>query len=254
MTMLNLNEVRLDGGTQFRPSINQDVVKDYKEKMLEDAVFPPIRVVFDGETHWLWDGFHRYFAIKAMGLKIIEAEITEGTLKDAKRLARKANNDHGYSRDYETKRNCVNDAFADPENEGVSDREIARQCGVSHTFVSNMRNPEKKAERAKKVSEKQEKVEALPVEPKPPLTQDFAPSEEELEANQRAIEADIAAMNKLLEADDALATAHAEIKKLNLSYANLESRFNALMREKDAAVDLLKKAQRELDRIKKAKK
>ena len=61
-------------------------------------------------------------------------------------------------------------------------------------------------------------------------------------------------MNKLLESDDALATAHAEIKKLNLDYANLESRFNALMREKDKAVELLQKTQRELDRIKKAKK
>ena len=67
------------------------------------------------------------------------------------------------------------------------------------------------------------------------MTQDFSPSVEELEANEMAMQADIQAMNKLLESDDALATAHAEIKKLNSEYAMLESRFNALMREKDKA-------------------
>jgi hypothetical protein len=256
MAILKLVDIKLDGGTQFRESINQDKVKEYKELMLDDVVFKPIDVVYDGEHYYLVDGFHRYFAIKAMSLKSIEVKVTEGTLQDAIRMARRANNAHGMPRSIETKRRVVISAINDPENEGVSAREIARECVVSHPFVLNIMKelqggnvttkPPKETKPSGNVT--------TPVEPKPPLTQDFAPSEEELEANQLAIEADIAAMNKLLDSDDALATAHEEIKRLNLAYANLESRFNALMREKDKAVELLQKTQRELDKIKKAKK
>jgi hypothetical protein len=248
MQILKMDAVRLDGGTQFRKSINQDVVKDYKEKILDDVVLPPIQVTFDGSDYWLWDGFHRYFAIKAIGLTTIESKVTTGSVQDAKRLARKANSHHGLARDYDTKRNAVLDALDDPDNEGLSSREIAKQCDVSHTFVLNVKKPEKKLGN---VSKKKEEVETIPT---PPLTQDFAPTEEELNANQMAFEADVQAMNKLLESDDALATAHAEIKRLNADYAMLESRFNALMREKDKAVSLLEKAQRELDKVKRAKK
>lgn len=260
MAILKLNDVKLDGGTQFRESINQDKVKEYKELMLDDVVFKPVDVVFDGDFYYLVDGFHRYFAIKAMGVNTIEATVTEGTLQDAIHLARRANSAHGMPRSNETKRRVVISALNDPENEGVSVREIAKECRVSHPLVLDIIKMMKggssttKAEKPTKESGSSTTPTQSDADPKPSMTQDFAPSEEELEANQKAIEADIQAMNKLLESDDALATAHAEIKKLNLDYANLESRFNALMREKDKAVELLQKTQRELDRIKKAKK
>jgi len=61
-------------------------------------------------------------------------------------------------------------------------------------------------------------------------------------------------MNKILESDDVIATLHAEVKRLSDDNASLQSRVNALMREKNKAVELLQKAQRELDKIKKAKK
>jgi hypothetical protein len=47
---------------------------------------------------------------------------------------------------------------------------------------------------------------------------------------------------------------YAELKKRNEDYVNLESRFNALLREKNKAVELLEKTQRELDKVKRAKK
>lgn len=260
MAILKLNNVKLDGGTQFRESINQDKVKEYKELMLDDVVFKPIDVVFDGENYYLVDGFHRYFAIKSMGVNTIEATVTEGTLQDAIRMARRSNSAHGIPRSFETRRRVVISALNDPENEGVSVRQIAKECRVSHPLVldiikmlkggrstTEIENPPKKSGRSTTPTESS-------ADPKPSMTQDFSPSEEELEANQKAIEADIQTMNKLLEASEPLAVAHAEIKKLNLDYANLESRFNALMREKDKAVELLQKTQRELDKVKKAKK
>jgi site-specific recombinase len=56
-------------------------------------------------------------------------------------------------------------------------------------------------------------------------------------------------MNKMLESDDVVATLHAEVKRLSDDNASLQSRVNALMREKNKAVDLLKSAQRKLDRL-----
>jgi hypothetical protein len=86
------------------------------------------------------------------------------------------------------------------------------------------------------------------------MTQDFAPSDDELEANQLSTQADMDLVTKMIESDDVVATLHAEVKRLSDDNVSLQSRVNALMREKNKAVELLQKAQRELDRIKKAKK
>jgi allophanate hydrolase subunit 1 len=86
------------------------------------------------------------------------------------------------------------------------------------------------------------------------LTQDYGPDEQELKANELAQQADLEALNKLLESSDALATAHAEIKRLNLAYAQLDIRFKGLMNEKSEAVRLLQKAQLEIKALRKAKK
>jgi transposase-like protein len=260
MAILKLDKVKLDGGTQFRESIIQDKVNEYKQLMFDDVVFKPVDVVFDGEHYYLVDGFHRYFAIKAMDATTIEANVTEGTIEDAIRRARRANSTHGMPRTNETKRRVVMSALNDPTNVNAVSREIASECQVSHTLVLNIIKSlkvginSKETEKPTKDLGINSKETESSADPKPSMTQDFSPSEEELEANQKAIEADIQAMNKLLEASEPLAVAHAEIKKLNLDYANLESRFNALMREKDKAVELLQKTQRELDKVKKAKK
>lgn len=261
--MVNLKDIRIDGGTQFREEIDQNLVKEYKEDMLGGDVFPPIDCTFDGSTYWLARGFHRYFAMEALGLKQVEINYKPGTQEDAQDWALGDNADHGLRRSPKTKRNQVESALSMERHQGKSDREIAKLCKVSHTFVASIRNPKVKERQAKNQEKHKssgnnstlvETGNNSTLDPKPSMTEDFAPSAEELEANQRAIEADLTWVNKLIENDGDIAIAHAEIKRLNLAYANLESRFNALMREKDAAVDLLKKAQRELDKIKKAKK
>ncbi len=57
--LLPLDKLRLDGDTQPRDHINEDVVKQYVEDMVADAKFPPVTVFVDGSDHWLADGFHR---------------------------------------------------------------------------------------------------------------------------------------------------------------------------------------------------
>ena len=60
--MMNIQQIRIDGGTQSRAEINSATVTEYAEAIESGSVFPPVRAFFDGVSYWLGDGFHRYFA------------------------------------------------------------------------------------------------------------------------------------------------------------------------------------------------
>jgi len=263
MKMLKFSQIRIDGGTQMRVSINQDKVKDYAEKMREGEVFDAIVTVFDGTTHWLVDGFHRYFAAQSAGAKEINAIYKPGTLEDAQDMALGANDAHGLPRTNDDKRKSVETALSMARHKDKSDRELGKLCKVSHTFVAAIRNPEVKERQAKNVAKHfDKKSDAEPTsesgvklhpesDPKPVLTQDYGPDEQELKANELAQQADLETLNKMLEADDALATAHAEITRLNHLVSQLQVRISVLMREKNAAIDMVKEYQAKEKKAKK---
>ena len=77
-----------------------------------------------------------------------------------------------------------------------------------------------------------------------------APDDEEIRASELALQADQEMMYKLLEADDALATSYEEIKRLNYLNSQMEIRFHGLMNEKNEAVKMVKKLQKEIDKLK----
>jgi ParB-like chromosome segregation protein Spo0J len=262
MKVLKFSQIRIDGGTQMRVSINQDKVAEYAEKMRESAKFPPIKATFDGTVYWLYDGFHRYFAAQSAGFTTIEVDYKPGTMEDAQDLALRANNEHGLPRTNEDKRKSVETALSYERHAKKSDREIARLCDVSHTLVAAVRNPEIRKQQAKNYVKHLEKVVAedsgnnstgnnSTPDPKVELTQDYGPDEQELKANELAQQADLEAMNKLLESDDALATAHAEVKRLNHLVSQLQVRISVLMREKNSAIDMVKEYQAKEKKAKK---
>jgi ParB-like chromosome segregation protein Spo0J len=262
MKILKFSQIRIDGGTQMRVSINQDKVSEYAEKMREDAKFPPIKATFDGTVYWLYDGFHRYFAAQSAGFTTIEVDYKPGTMEDAQDLALRANNEHGLPRTKEDKRKSVETALSYERHAKKSDREIGRLCDVSHTLVAAVRNPEIRKQQAKNYVKHLEKVVAedsgnnstgnnSTPDPKVELTQDYGPDEQELKANELAQQADLEAMNKLLESDDALSTAHAEVKRLNHLVSQLQVRISVLMREKNAAIDMVKEYQAKEKKAKK---
>jgi hypothetical protein len=264
MKVLKFSQIRIDGGTQMRVSINQDKVSEYAEKMREDGKFPPLKATFDGTVYWLYDGFHRYFAAQAAGATTIEVDYKPGTMEDAQDLALGANDDHGLPRSNEDKRKAVETALAMERHSKKSDREIGRLCKVSHTLVAAVRNPDVKKQQTKNNLKSLEKsvakdedsgvsstgVSSTP-DPKVELTQDYGPDEQELKANELAQQADLEAMNKLLESDDALATAHAEVKRLNHLVSQLQVRISVLMREKNSAIDMVKEYQAKEKKAKK---
>jgi hypothetical protein len=247
----------------MRVSINQDKVAEYAEKMRDKENFPPIKATFDGSVYWLYNGFHRYFAAQASGATTIEVEYKPGTMEDAQDLALSANHDNGLPRTNEDKRKSVETALSMERHAKKSDRELGKLCKVSHTFVAATRNPEVKDRQAKNISKHFEKAIADEIEkmesgvklhsdePKPNLTQDYGPDEQELKANELAHQADLEALNKLLESNDALATSHAEVKRLNHLVSQLQVRISVLMREKNAAIDMVKEYQAKEKKAKK---
>ena len=254
-----IDKIRTDGNTQYRDEIDEKVVAQYMDAILDGAIFPPLQTVFDGSDYWLVDGFHRLRAYIGLKHRHVSIQCLSGSQSHAQYLALGVNANHGLPRNTATKKRIVEAALAHPETKSLSTYELSKLCGLSQPFISSIRSPETKVKqqeaREKSAINKIKQKVANPISNEEVLSvsdaDDYGPSEEEIEASELAQKADIDIMNKMLESDDVMATLHAEIKRLNLAYANLESRFNALMREKDAAVDLLKSAQRKLDRLKK---
>lgn len=136
---IDLDLIRIDCGTQSRVEIDQQTVSSYVELVKEGTVFPPVTVYFDGNHHYLADGFHRYFAHKGAGHDEILATVINGTLRDAVLASLEANSTHGLPRTNADKRKAVQMMLDDFEWSEWSNAEIARRCRVSHTFVNKMR-------------------------------------------------------------------------------------------------------------------
>ena len=136
---INLKNIRLDGDTQPRKYVNEEVVGDYAELLLEDAKFPPVTVFNDGANYWLADGFHRFHANKKAGFLDIEADVIDGTRRDAILYSVGANSIHGLRRTNDDKRKAIATLLNDIEWGEWSDREIGRQCHVSDMTVTRVR-------------------------------------------------------------------------------------------------------------------
>jgi len=136
---INIDAIRADGGTQSRAQLYESVVSDYADQIGAGATFPPVIVFFDGESYWLADGFHRHAAHVSLGLVEIDADIRQGTRRDAILFSVGANASHGLRRTNDDKRRAVMVLLNDPEWSKWSDREIARQACVGHQMVAPLR-------------------------------------------------------------------------------------------------------------------
>lgn len=262
MKKIKLDSIRIDGGTQCRVVIDQPTVYSYLEHMKEGDEFPLIETVFDGTTHWLTDGFHRWHAYKLLGVKEVEVKYKPGTKEDAVLVSLRANAKHGKTLTLEDKRNKIKMALAIPGYAEKSNYEIARLCELSQPFVAAERDPEvkkrqkenyerhfaKKAGRQAQNTNSISNTEVPKIEPR--IDDGSTPDDDELKANELAHQADVEAMHKLLDSDDALAAAHEEIKRLNHLNAQLKIRIDALMVEKNEAIKDAKRAQAQLDKLK----
>ena len=135
---LPLKKIRLDGGTQTRARIHDDIIDEYAEDMKSGAPFPPLIVFHDGKDYWLGDGFHRWGAAMALKLTSIECEIRQGTMADAQWFSFSANKSNGMRRTNDDKVRAVKSALRHCKGQR-SDKDIAGHVGVSQPTVGKYR-------------------------------------------------------------------------------------------------------------------
>jgi len=148
--LVNLDDLKLDGGTQPREAMDEALIDEYAERMSVDDrgfVIDPEGtdwqklVVFedDDEQLWLADGFHRTMAAKRAGITSFQADFREGPLREAITYSLGVNANHGKRRTNADKRRAVERALGDPEWIQWADARIARLCKVSRPFVTSVR-------------------------------------------------------------------------------------------------------------------
>lgn len=135
------HEITADPRCQPRAEMDQAVVDEYAETMADGGIFPPVEVFYDGATHWLADGFHRYFAAQGAGLTQLEAIVQPGDVWAAIERSCIVNGEHGLRRSNGDKRRAVQAMFGVMEHRGEnwSDAEIARRCGVGWDLAKAVR-------------------------------------------------------------------------------------------------------------------
>ena len=136
---IRLEKIKVDGDLQVRDKINEDAVREYADVIRGGGKMPPVTVFFDGKSYHLADGWHRFFAHKQAAFPEIEAEIHDGTRRDAILFALSANDKHGLRRTNADKRRSVLVLLEDFEWSEWNNTKIAEVCGVSATFVDKIR-------------------------------------------------------------------------------------------------------------------
>lgn len=136
---LQLEQIRIDGGTQSRCEINTDAVDEYADALQDGVVLPPVTVYFDGVERWLVDGFHRFHAHQKAGLGVIPCNVERGTKRAAILHSLGVNHDHGLRRTNADKWRAVETVLTDQEWGAWSNHEIGRICKVSAPFVAKVR-------------------------------------------------------------------------------------------------------------------
>ena len=240
MKAIKISDIAIDGGTQQRERINEEIVAEYAEAMKCGAKFTPVTLFFDGVQYWLADGFHRYHASKAAEMLDILADVHEGTKRDARLFSASANGTHGMRLSNADKRRSVLVLLLDKEWAEWSNRDIAKHCHVTHTMVNRLREEiapkvETVSTHASKPAPVLEAVSELPkkeaaTEPQTE-TQELRAHIEELTATAKELLEENASMGAVMDADDKLAALTAENKKLRELNRVIGERINGLQNE-----------------------
>lgn len=181
--VMNIGALVLDAKLQSRIEIDETTVSEYAESIKSGDEFPPVLVYFDGINYYLTDGYHRYHAHKRAEKVSILCDVVNGTFRDAILHATGVNSKHGMRRTHADKRKAVMTLLDDFEWSMWSNAEVARQCGVSPTFVANLRDSGGPAEVKYKtsggnVATKAKAPGRAPKEPEQPLLKEPAKQEQ----------------------------------------------------------------------------
>jgi hypothetical protein len=124
---------------QSRATLNPDLVAEYAAMMQDGIQFDAAQAVRDDNGQvYVWDGVHRGQAAKQIGVLLL-LDMQPGDRQVAEWLALSANQKHGQRRTREDIQHIIRQALRHPNGVNLSDRELARHCGVDHKTVGKIR-------------------------------------------------------------------------------------------------------------------
>ena len=255
------------------PAMSEEEFEELKDSIENIGVQTPI-VIFENKVI---DGWHRYTAANDVGMPCPESDLDENidprdfvlASNKSRRHLTKSQLALSYAKVYEWAPEGK-PSNSQPGLELKTAKELAKLSGASTTTIEQVKKVLKdggedvvKAVESGKISAKRgaeiarlpkDKQAAAIDEPRPSILDGNVPDDEELRANELAIQADMDAMNKFLEADDKMAELAGENKRLRYLVAQKDIRIASLMNEKNTAVKMVKDLQRQVDKFHKAKK
>ena len=254
------------------PPMTDEEFQVLKDSIEDLGVQQPI-VIFEDKVI---DGWHRYTAANELGLPCPEVELEDDidprnfvlSQNKARRHLTKSQLALSYTKVYEWQPSAQKASRVELGSTLKTNQELAELAGTSTKTIQQAKTVLTKgdeevvkaveagkisikrgAQIAKLPKEQQAKAITESPEPRPSMLDGNAPSDEELEANEKAMQADMQALATFLDSDDKMAELWAENKKLRFLNSQLEIRNAALMREKNECIKLCKKQQVQLDKF-----
>lgn len=136
-TLTKLEQITIDTAIQLKArDIDSHTVGAYIEAISGGAKLPPVVIYFDGQCHWLADGFHRVSAYRFLGVTEIDADVRDGTRQDALVFAAISNVANGRPMNQAEKREAGERLL---KLTSWSDVEIARRLAVGKSSVQRWR-------------------------------------------------------------------------------------------------------------------
>lgn len=128
---LPLSEIRPDETVQPRVELDRETVSDYADAVRRGDEFPPVVVFKDTDgVNWLADGFHRFHAHVEAQAEYIAVDIKEGTYRDARFYAIRANAKNARRYTNADKRKIALTLLSDPEMRRLTNAAIAEDIAV----------------------------------------------------------------------------------------------------------------------------
>ena len=140
---IHVDDIALDEDwCQARMALDLATVDTYADLYEDDVDLGPLDVFEVDGVLYLVDGWHRLKACEQLNKGFVRVRIvgSSNDMEDATKAALSANHKHGLRRTRADKRRCVRLALEAELYEDLdSNRAMARDLGVSHTFVSEQR-------------------------------------------------------------------------------------------------------------------
>lgn len=253
------------------PAMSEDERQDLADSIENIGVQNPI-TIYEG---MVLDGWHRYSIAAELGMPCPKVDLDKEidprefvlAQNKARRQVTKSQLAIAFAKVYEwfprgkwePSSHLEKTALELSELAGTSTKTINQakkilkdgSADVVNAVESGRISAKRGAEIAKLDKDKQKAAIDERPEPRPSILDGNAPDDEELRANELAIEADFKLLNDILEADDPMKLLHEEVTRLNYLVAQKDIRIAALMNEKNTAVRLVKDLQRQVDRANK---